>query len=257
MSDIKKHPLQKNKKGISTKKKIIILIAVLLTVLVATSVSVFAYQVYLENTQDPQIPKECENQTGIGCESRITIDKPIIYLYPVKTENVDVRLKLNGEMISTYPSYDNNFGGWQVTASPDGSLINKADGKQYSYLFWEGNPDTDYSNFSEGFVVKGTDTKDFLQSTLAKIGLTPKEYNEMIVYWLPKMENNKYNLIRFAGKDYTDNAKLTISPKPDSVLRVFMVFKALDKYEKIPIQQVNPFTRSGFTVVEWGGTEVN
>lgn len=55
-------------------------------------------------------------------------------------------------------------------ASPDGTLINKADNKEYSYLFWEGkyakNPDWDLST---GFVVRGSDTRDFLQNIFPKL----------------------------------------------------------------------------------------
>ena len=68
------------------------------------------------------------------------------------------------------------------------------------------------------------------------------------------MKNSKYNLIHFADKQYTDDAPLTINPKPDSVLRVFMVYKPLDEKIKIEEQEIKPFERSGFTVIEWGGT---
>ena len=50
---------------------------------------------------------------------------------------------------------------------------------------------------SAGFVVKGEDTAAFLQEKLAYLGLTPREYNECIVYWLPRLEGNPYNLISF------------------------------------------------------------
>lgn len=105
-------------------------------------------------------------------------------------------------------------------------------------------------------MVAGKDTMNFLQETLAKLGLTPKEYNEFIVYWLPKMQNNKYNLITFAGKEYTDSAKLEIIPQPDALLRVFMAFKPLTNEIKIKAPEIRPFVRKGFTVVEWGGTEL-
>jgi len=97
----------------------------------------------------------------------------------------------------------------------------------------------------------------FLQETLSRLGLTPKEYNEFIVYWYPKMKDNTYNLIHFAEKEYTNIAPLTIIPKPDSLLRVFMVFKPLDKAVEVKPQEIKPFVRNGFTVVEWGGTELS
>lgn len=177
-------------------------------------------------------------------------DKPVIYLYPTEETEVNVKLTLNGELTCTYPNYND---GWSVTAQPDGTLTNKADGKEYSYLYWEGISDVEY-DMSKGFVVKGEDTAEFLQEKLAYIGLTPKEYNEFIVYWLPKMQDNTYNLITFQGNAYTNNAVLDITPKPDSILRVFMVYKPLDEAIEIEEQPLDTFTRQGFTVVEWGGT---
>ncbi|HAN20515.1 MAG: hypothetical protein A2Y15_04230 [Clostridiales bacterium GWF2_36_10] len=177
-------------------------------------------------------------------------EKPVIYLYPTEETDVSVKLDFNGELVCTYPRY---YNGWNVTAFPDGTLINHADNKEYSYLFWEGTSDTEYE-MSKGSVVKGEDTASFLQEKLALLGLTPKEYNEFIVYWLPKMQNNKYNLITFQGEAYTDNAILEISPQPDSLLRIFMVYKSLDEFIEIEEQTLNSFDRQGFTVVEWGGT---
>ena len=179
--------------------------------------------------------------------------KPVIYLYPEKTTTVSVLLDFEGTLTHTYPTYRD---GWTVTASPDGTLISHADNKEYSYLFWEGDSKRRF-DMTKGFVVKGSDTAAFLQEKLALIGLRPKEYNEFIVYWLPHMENNRYNLIAFQEKDYTDSAKLTITPTPDSVLRVFMTYKALTFPVTIPPQELKPFVRRGFTVVEWGGAKVS
>ncbi len=179
--------------------------------------------------------------------------KPVIYLYPEKTTNVEVKLNFNGELIATYPTYDN---GWSVIARPDGTLINTADGREYSYLFWEWLYRHDW-NLSTGFVVRGEDTVGFLQDKLSKLGLTPREYNEFIVYWYPLMKNNPYNLIHFAGREYTETAPLTITPTPDSLLRVFMVYKPLSEKREVTEQTLPSFERTGFTVVEWGGTKIS
>lgn len=134
-------------------------------------------------------------------------------------------------------------------------MINIEDGREYSYLYWEGRSKEEWE-MSEGFVVKGEDTKEFLQEKLEYMGLTAKEYNEFIVYWLPKLQENKYNLIYFAGEEYDENAKLEITPTPDSILRVMMVYKPLDKPIEIKEQKLEKWERKGFAVVEWGGTEV-
>lgn len=178
--------------------------------------------------------------------------KPVIYLYPEEKTDVTVRLDYNGELFVTYPNYNN---GWNVTAYPDGTIINKADNEEYSYLFWDGNSDVMY-DFTTGFVVDGKDTEQFFKEKLKFMGLTPKEYNEFIVYWLPKMVDNPYNLISFQQETYTDNAVLEITPAPDSILRVFMVFKPLKHKIDIPEQKLEPFSREGFAVIEWGGSKV-
>ncbi len=88
------------------------------------------------------------------------------------------------------------------------------------------------------------------------MGLNEEEMNEFIVYWLPRMEHNAYNLISFQGDVYTDSAKLDITPAPDSILRVFMAYVPLEEAIGIEPQQLSGFERNGFTVVEWGGSEI-
>ena len=102
----------------------------------------------------------------------------------------------------------------------------------------------------------GEDTAKFLEDALDRLGLTRREANEFIVYWLPRMESNEYNLISFQSEAYTDHARLEIQPEPDTVIRVFMAYKPLDHYQEIPEQSLSAPERSGFTVVEWGGSEL-
>ena len=102
----------------------------------------------------------------------------------------------------------------------------------------------------------GTDTAAFLEDALAQLGLTRREANEFIVYWLPQMQENPYNLIAFQSDRYTQAAKLTIDPPPDTLLRVFMAWKPLDKFMEIPAQSLTAPERTGFTAVEWGGCRV-
>ena len=167
--------------------------------------------------------------------------KPVLYLYPEKETEVNVRLDYDGELTCTYPAYGEE--GWTVTAAPDGTLTDKT-GQTYSYLYWEGLSDGDY-DFSQGFCVPGADTAAFLEESLEKLGLTRREANEFIVYWLPRMQNNPFNLISFQFENYTNRAGLTITPQPDSLLRVFMAW-----------QDLPAFARTGFAAVEWGGAEL-
>ena len=124
-----------------------------------------------------------------------------------------------------------------------------------NYLYWESLSDTEF-DFSQGFCVPGGETASFLENALAQLGLTRREANEFIVYWLPRMEQNPYNLISFQTDAYTDHARLTVTPEPDSLLRVFMAWKPLESPVEISAQDLPAFSRTGFAVVEWGGAEV-
>ncbi|MBQ3592329.1 MAG: hypothetical protein II979_10335, partial [Clostridia bacterium] len=152
----------------------------------------------------------------------------------------------------TYPAYHD---GWTVLAAPDGTLTDPATGREYYCLFWEGVSDIEY-DFSEGFCVPGEDTAAFLEDALAKLGLNQREANEFIIYWLPRMEKNPCNLISFQTEAYTDNAVLTVEPAPDTMIRVFMAWKPLAEPVEIEPQTLTAPERTGFVVVEWGGTEV-
>ena len=189
-----------------------------------------------------------------ACEPReemVAEEKPVIYLYPETETRVTVKLDLSGELTCAYPAYD---GGWTVTAAPDGTLTDEH-GQTYNYLYWEGEVANGF-DFSKGFCVAGSDTAAFLEDALDRLGLTRREANEFLVYWLPRMQDNPYNLIAFQQEAYTESAKLTVSPQPDSVLRVFMAWKPLARPVDIPAQILPGFERRGFTLVEWGGAEV-
>lgn len=178
-------------------------------------------------------------------------EKPVIYLYPEAETDVTVRLDYAGDLTCTYPAYD---GAWRVAAAPDGTLTDES-GQTYRYLYWEGTDNVQY-DFSEGFCVPGEETAAFLEDALAQLGLTRAEANEFIIYWLPQMEQNAYNLISFQQETYTDSAKLTITPQPDTLLRVFMAWKPLTSAVEIAPQTLTAPERTGFTAVEWGGAKV-
>lgn len=180
--------------------------------------------------------------------------KPVIYLYPEKATDITVKLDFQGELGYTFPAYRD---GWSVLARPDGTLTDKADGSTHYYLFWDGVPDKKSWDFSKGFVVKGGEVEAFFREKLPAMGLIPREYNDFITYWVPEMRKNTYNLITFSTTEYKQVAPLNVSPAPDTVLRVHMVYLPLS--ESIAIEeQALPAApeRKGFTLVEWGGTRV-
>lgn len=181
----------------------------------------------------------------------IQTEKPIIYLYPIKKQKIKIELKYDGDLTYSYPKYGSN--GWTVIADSNGTLIDE-NGKEYYALFWEGE-DRSPIKPKDGFVIKGENTIEFLEEKLAYLGLNKKEANEFIIYWLPKMEKNKYNLIHFSGEEYERMAELKIDPKPETIIRVMMIFQPLNSEISFPLQDLKPLKkeRKGYTVVEWGG----
>ena len=209
-----------------------------------------------KNARDDNQQHRIEAEMVSVEESHFVIDpnacyKPVIYLYPEKEVPVSVQLRLDGELSCTYPVYGD---GWKVTAQPDGTLTDGT-GQTYNYLYWEGLTNAQWDT-SKGFCVKGEDSAVFLEEALAKLGLTRKEANEFIVYWLPLMEQNPYNIIQFQTDSYTEAAELMIDPAPDTLIRVFMTFQAAPEYVQIAPQELTAPSRRGFTVVEWGGTQI-
>lgn len=181
--------------------------------------------------------------------------KPIIYLYPEKTSKISIELNYNGNLIYSYPQYSDK--GWSVTAHPDGTLVNDA-GMEYYGLFWEGIPNEQLHIGEKGFVVKGDETVAFLEKTLETLGLNRREAMEFIIFWQPRMQQNPYNLIYFSTKEYEELAQLNITPQPESIIRVMMVYQPLAAPIEVKPQDLTEMSveRKGFTVVEWGGTEL-
>lgn len=182
----------------------------------------------------------------------VVLKKPIIYLYPEEEAEITVKLGMPENITASYPAYAD---GWRVMAGPDGTLTDIATGRTLYALYWEGRSEGAV-DIAEGFVVAGTDTAAFLEEKLDILGLSEREAEEFIVYWLPEMRDNPYNLIRFLSTDeITDRMPLAFSVEPDTVIRVFMVYRRLEERMEIAEQQLpeRP-VRNGFTAVEWGGS---
>lgn len=187
--------------------------------------------------------------------SSITAHAPIIYLYNDSDELINVKLDLDGELTVTYPEYPTDDG-WTVSAAQDGRLTD-TQGEEYPFLFWEAELNMDY-DLSKGFCVKGSNTEEFLDEVLLELGLNETEKKDFEAYWLPLMKDNPYNVITFQTTAYTDAAKLDVTPEPDVVVRVNMLWYASDCFVDIEpqvLEDMNPSIedRDGFVLVEWGG----
>lgn len=204
-----------------------------------------------KNITSPNVNIEYKEISKEECNPNIDY-KPLIYLYPTVDTKVNVKLGRSEALTSTYPKYKDS---WNVLAKPDGELIDDK-GRTFYGLYWEGYNTIDVT-FEDGFVVGRDNLIPFLEEKLSILGLTEREANEFIIYWLPKLEENEYNLIRFESIDKINkDMPLIINPKPDTVIRILMEYKKADKDTKVKTQALVTPVRKGFTVVEWGGTIV-
>ncbi len=211
---------------------------------------VYYYDVTTGEVKDSLIPVSSSPLLGWDL-------KPVIYLYPQTTTEINVQLVYDGDLLITYPNYNK---GWNVIAEPDGSLLNISDSSRHYYLFWEGennNSFTESFNPLFGFVVRGEEAESFLVSKFQEMNLTSKEYNDFIVFWLPRMIKNEFNRIHFIfNEDYNIVSKMEITPNSDSIFRVYMVLEALKEPVFVQPQEIPRASREGFNVIEWGGTEL-
>lgn len=183
----------------------------------------------------------------------MTVDKPMIYIYPTKNINLKIKLGNDKLLTSTYPKYKN---GWNINVNLESNIYDYNTKRNYYALYWESVDDT-IIDTTEGFVVEGENTVMFLEEKLEYLGLNEREIEEFIVYWLPQLENNKYNYIRFRTmKEINEYMPLYFNKKPDTIIRVIMDFKPLNKKIKVTEQNLISQKRKGFTIVEWGARKL-
>lgn len=178
--------------------------------------------------------------------------KPLIYLYPEKTQQVHVKLNPKGFLTETIPPYPKE--GWVVIAHSDGTLTYKE--KTYDYLYYESKiRDEETKVPTHGYVKKYGELKALYEELLPRFGLNEKETREFVDYWTEVLPKAPYYFVGIMDKESIDYIEpLTITPKPDTIIRVRTYFKALEQ----PVVVVTPTLgktpkREGFTVVEWGG----
>ncbi len=181
----------------------------------------------------------------------VAVDKPVIYVYPEKETQLSIRFPDSEKISVSYPDYAS---GWNFTAFPDGSLT--ADGKTYPYLYYEFEASVEFGD--KGFVVAGIDAASFLEEKLDDMGFGYREKTDFITYWLPRLSANEYNRIEFlTGEKLDALMPITIDPEPDSVFRVYMLFSSCGEDLELEPQSLPRFVKNGFSVLEWGGSELH
>lgn len=175
--------------------------------------------------------------------------KPVVYLYPTARTMVNVRV--GADVKISDPFYDPRSG-WNALANPDGSLV--VGGQPYSSLFWEGPGQGSYPSIDSGVIVETRFAVRAIQLQLRQLGLNQQESADFIEYWQDKLPNKPYTRLTWlTTAELEQLAPLHITPKPDTLIRVFLDYSGLDAPYDLPRQELTALPRSGFTVVEWGG----
>lgn len=185
-------------------------------------------------------------------------EKPVMYLYSDVEIAAEISLKPKGNFTFTYPAYDD---GWNVNVSANGLTVNDV---KYPYLFWEGEiQDLEFNSKNgetSGYFINTDSTIQFLESTLTALGLNRTEITDFITFWGPRIKVHNFATIQFLVDEEYHNqvASLNVTPKPDSQLRVYLLFQGTDNptlTRKFTVPELPKFERQGFTAIEWGGSE--
>ncbi len=226
--------------------------------------------------------KDFWGRTALLQENNFTVvggcGKPVIYLYPGVPTDISLQFTAPMELTTQIPKY---VEGWKVKAYPNGKLVDlqpqytkcellknsfgseyaksSCERNEYPYIYWAGQSHAAfYPKISAGWIVESREVESTLREKLTEIGLTEKEQNDMLEYWLPQI--NKYNA-PYYRLSLLQNAELNklfpmqVTPKPDSIIRVFLDFDPLNSAGEISLTvgKVQHYSRNGFTLVEWGG----
>ncbi|KAH0790426.1 Ubiquitin family protein [Histomonas meleagridis] len=219
------------------------------------------FGVYLDDKKTLEDYNIVANST-IFLVIRLLGGKPVIYIYPKEKMDVNVKVHIKGDFTCTYPKY-NTEAGWNVNVNENGIMTNKDNPNsiEYDSLFWECLFDNNEFKFDEGFIVSKDDAEMFLEEKLYYLGLRGKELISFIQFWLPQIQRSEYTMVKFLSEEYENVAQLEVTPKPDCVIRVYMIMKNLrnnNKVEELPLQNLEKLhkERNGYSVIEWGGTIV-
>lgn len=211
-----------------------------------------SFQTHCEKNENTD---KCNKEFEEGKCQGWCFGKPVIYLYPSASIQVDVRLDTPGDIYISDPVYPKV--GWQsILAFPDGHLLYR--GKSYPYLYYEFSVDNKPPRPTEGILIKKEDLKTQLFEITAKLGLIPTEQREFLDYWLPKLNSLSsryviFSLLTTSQKEAIDH--VDISPTPSTRIEFLVNFIPTDD-PTLPAPLVFPpiYPRAGFTMVEWGGT---
>jgi hypothetical protein len=177
----------------------------------------------------------------------IMVEKPAVYIYPEQAGEFQVGLDLGPgvRLTASDPEYGE---GWSVYVDRTGRID-----ATWDYLFYEvslrGSP-----RIGQGWCFSWSELFAGLEELTGELGLNPAEQDDFLTYWRERMPRREYYEIHpVLGADLDPWVRLRVDPEPESSLRFWLFFTGRDTMLDLPSPLSMPFTRTGTTVVEWGG----
>ncbi len=256
------------------------------------------------------------HESTIHIVTKLRGGKPVIYIFPpVPLPSATVSLHLVPQwsfshvyplVRSKVPESGKESVTWSVSADVDGTLLEKTTGLELSYLCWGAlsNGDTipsspplspgrqlrdDVEHFDPScpslephspttVLLPFIELLPYIDGVLKSLSLHTSARNDFITYWLPTLSKKPYVALRFLPQAvYERAAELEVTPTPDVVTRVFMLFRgvsgeeaesaswqpARDRSTSVAVDwpsvvgvQVDAWDNNRFRVLEWGAMEV-
>ncbi|KAG2140417.1 hypothetical protein BD769DRAFT_1430011 [Suillus cothurnatus] len=231
---------------------------------------------------------------SINLQAALRIAKPVIYLYSPSDIEVSVKLSLIPEWTLSviYPFVTTEDHGqrleWNVRTHQDGTLTEHNSAETNLETFPQSpaskpqpvdtfNPISNSLDDTDSVVIPVDKITIYLDKSLKALGLHTEARTSFITYWLPSILKHEYIALRFVPQAaYSRAASLDISPQPDVVTRVIMLFKGVGKEQLtnwanaqmqaekdvawwVDVVGVDPARARDttlFRVLEWGGMEV-
>ena len=123
---------------------------------------------------------------------------------------------------------------------------------EYGYLFYESQTYPWPWQRNEGFHIPAEAREETFREILSAYGLNHQEIDDFIEFWGEKLEpGHDYAMYPQTDVYVNEAMPVNITPEPDSILRLWFAFVKDEQPERKAV--IDPFSRDGFSVVEWGG----
>jgi hypothetical protein len=184
---------------------------------------------------------------------------PAVWLYPQKECDVEVGLKFHGKgfMTMSAPAYNDK---WRIHVDPNVAYGKYSEtyggGQPYLYLDYDGFRDGPFQR-EAGWCIAKEDLLRWQRGMLHELGFTETEIDDVNYAYGRLLLARNYPESFFAiypqeQKIVDKSVSLDISPKPDTLYRLWFYFVPVNAKLNLPAPNIKPVKRQGFTAVELG-----